>query len=258
MPFASINGIELYYETHGEGEPLVFAHGAGGNHISWWQQVPHFRARYKCITFDHRGFGRSVDPPGGPGGAAFVKDLSALLDLLDLERVNLVAQSMGGWTALGFTLDHPGRVRTLVMADTYGGLISPELDALRASARPGAGSVIPPLASRAVGPTFIAEKPAGAFLYAQISGLNPAHPEGPPTRGMQRPVDATAAAGMQLPVLFLVGEEDQLTPPETIRLAAKMVPRARFELIPRAGHSVYFERPEVFNRLVQEFLEAQP
>ena len=61
MAFASINGIDLYYETHGKGPAVVFAHGAGGNHLSWWQQVPVFAEEYRCISVDHRGFGQSPD-----------------------------------------------------------------------------------------------------------------------------------------------------------------------------------------------------
>ena len=62
MALASVNGIELYYESTGEGPAVVFLHGAGGNHLSWWQQVPLFSERYRCITIDHRGFGQSTDP----------------------------------------------------------------------------------------------------------------------------------------------------------------------------------------------------
>src|SRR5438094_6559471 len=59
MPKAPVNGIELYYEVHGNGPAVVFAHGAGGNHLSWWQQVPVLARQYRCISFDHRGFGQS-------------------------------------------------------------------------------------------------------------------------------------------------------------------------------------------------------
>jgi len=66
MPKAQINGIELYYEVHGNGPAVVCAHGAGGNHLSWWQQVPVLTPRYRCVIFDHRGFGQSLDSPNGP------------------------------------------------------------------------------------------------------------------------------------------------------------------------------------------------
>ena len=101
MPKTQVNGIDLYYEVHGDGPAIVFAHGAGGNHLSWWQQVPVFTRQYRCVTFDHRGFGQSPDIPNGPGSQAFVEDLNQLLDHLKIEHVALVAQSMGGRTCSG-------------------------------------------------------------------------------------------------------------------------------------------------------------
>ena len=142
MSFTRVNGIDLYYEVHGlpvgEAETIVFAHGAGGSHLSWWQQVPYFAEKYTCVTFDHRGYGQSVDTPGGPGGGAYVDDLRGLMDHLGIEQAHLVAQSMGGWTCLGFALRWPERVRKLVMADTHGGLRSPAIaEAARAAAGGG-------------------------------------------------------------------------------------------------------------------------
>ena len=82
MPFLERDGARLYYETHGAGPALVFVHGLGGGHLSWWQQVPHFRDRYTCVVFDHRGFGLSTESPGKPGPDAYVDDLAALVDHL--------------------------------------------------------------------------------------------------------------------------------------------------------------------------------
>ncbi len=97
----------LYYEVEGAGPMLVFAHGLGGNHLSWWQQVPHFRDRYTCVTFAHRGFAPSSAPPGGPDPADYAGDLAALVDHLGASDIRIVAQSMGGWTALEYALAHP-------------------------------------------------------------------------------------------------------------------------------------------------------
>src|SRR5213078_2092653 len=110
----------LYYEADGTGPMLVFAHGLGGNHLSWWQQVPHFRDRYTCVTFAHRGFAPSSAPPGGPDPADYAGDLAALADHLGAEDIRIVAQSMGGWSALEYALAHPERVRALVLASTAG------------------------------------------------------------------------------------------------------------------------------------------
>src|SRR5215813_1321975 len=113
-------GAEIYYEHIGSGPAIVFAHGLGGNHLSWWQQVPYFSQHYACVTFAHRGFSPSRITSGSVDPALFEEDLLALVDHLELKDVRLVAQSMGGWTCLNFTLRRPGRVRALVMASTGG------------------------------------------------------------------------------------------------------------------------------------------
>ena len=144
MPKASVNGIELYYESHGEGPAIVFAHGAGGNHLSWFQQVPTFSRNYRCITFDHRGWGASIESNDGPGRSAFVEDLKQLLDYLEVERAYLVAQSMGGRTCLGFALAYPERTLGLVLGDTTGGVNDPALEeAQRGGCRPTLSINIP-------------------------------------------------------------------------------------------------------------------
>ena len=113
--------FRLYHEEHGDGPPLVFAHGAGGTHMSWWNQIPSFSRDFRCITYSQRGFGFSPDVSGGPGRGAFVEDLRHLLDELDIERASLVGQSMGGRSVLGFAAAHPERVEALVMSSTTGG-----------------------------------------------------------------------------------------------------------------------------------------
>ena len=258
MPFADAAGTRIYYETHGPkpgaAPTIVFAHGAGGNHLSWWQQVPHFRGRYTCVVFDHRGFGQSVDATDGPGGAAFVEDLRTLLDHLAIDRATLVAQSMGGWTCLNFALLYPARVERLMMCDTHGGIRSPEIDtilreAMRDRAKPG-------LVHPAAGERMYREQPALHFLYQEIAALNPQRPLAETMRGLPAPtVDDIAT--LRVRALFIAGEEDIVIPPRLIEIASSCVPGARFERVPQTGHSVYFERPAAFNALLETFL-AEP
>ena len=128
-----LDGFEMFYECHGTGPAVVFAHGAGGTHLSWWQQIPVFSEHFQCVTFDHRGFGRSRDVGDKPGQRAFVQDLLNLLDHLDIQKAALVGQSMGGWTALGFASSFPERVTALVMCDSPGGYTNSEVDRLMAA-----------------------------------------------------------------------------------------------------------------------------
>lgn len=253
MPSTAINGIELFYDDQNPNEreeTIVFLHGAAGNHVSWWQQVPVFREQYRCIAIDHRGFGRSLDP-SGEGSQRFVDDLEALLDELGVERTALVAQSMGGRSALGFAVRRPERVTALVMADTWGFFDWPELQEEARQLRESAGdNNDTPLSERALGTKYQQENPAGGFLYRQIAGLNPPRDAtslmGGPTRD--------EVAGLSVPTLFLVGSEDMLTPPPILKRVHEIVAGSRYIEVPERGHSVYFEDPTAFNEAVGAFL----
>jgi 3-oxoadipate enol-lactonase len=256
MAWAEINGIRMYYESHGEGEAVIFAHGAGGNHLSWWQQVPHFRDRYRCVTFDHRGFGRSAELEDGPGGRAYPEDLRALLDTLGIDRAFLVAQSMGGATCMGFAVAYPERVLGLVMADTTGTMTDDQLTARRDAFRnsqPGPFTLI----GRAYNPDLKNTRPHMAFLYDSIMALNPPRPQPPagaaPDRDDRHVATTARLAQLTVPVLFICGEKDAIVPPDIIQYAATLVPGARYVEVPNAGHSVYFEEPDTFNQTLDEF-----
>lgn len=257
MPYLERPGARLYYEVAGAGPPLVFAHGLGGNHISWWQQVPAFRDRYTCVTFAHRGFAPSTEEPGGPGAHAFAEDLAALLDHLGFAEVRLVAQSMGGWTCLAYALANPARVKALVMCDTTGTLAHPAFAAIwEAQPRGREQGLFERGIHPAGGERMAAEQPALHYLYWEINNLASGLDKEALRRqlGEMRAAPPDALAGLTMPVLCLAGEEDIVIPPETVRILAAAVPDGRFVGVPRAGHSVYFERAEEFNRIVGAFL----
>jgi 3-oxoadipate enol-lactonase len=259
MPFLSLDGCDPYYELHGDGPALVFAHGAGGNHLTWWQQVPHFQDRYTCLTFAQRGFGLSREQAGREQGPdAFVDDLTALLDHLGFGDVRLVAQSMGGWTCLGYALRRPDQVRALVMADTVGSLTHPESDRLIEENR--AANHREALFARGIHPAcgerMAREQPELHFLYTQLSGLTslPAGMDLFARLSALRTTPPEAVQDLRLPVLCIAGEEDIVIPPGSVEILASLIPGARYAAVPEAGHSVYWQRAETFNRLVDGLL----
>ena len=245
-----LDGFEMFYECHGPGPAVVFAHGAGGTHLSWWQQIPVFLEHFQCVTFDHRGFGRSRDVGDKPGQRAFVQDLLNLLDHLDIQKAALVGQSMGGWTALGFASSFPERVTALVMCDSPGGYTNSEVDRLMAARSED---------REAFAKSFSEQEPELAFLYEGIrrsTGDRTSDDWSNLRRGLfSAPVDASRVIENEIPTLFVVGEEDSIFPPELIEAVHRDIPGSELAIIPDAGHSVYFERPKVFNRLVKEFLK---
>jgi 3-oxoadipate enol-lactonase len=243
---APLGSFKLFYEVHGDGPAVVFAHGSGGTHLSWWQQVPVLSKQYRCVTIDHRGFGYSKDQPNRPGRQNFVSDLDGLLDRLKVDRVSLVGQSMGGLTVLGFASKHPERVSALIMSDTTGGYTNPEIDRIRAANKNPRSAFAPGYAQR---------EPAMAFLYREISALT-TDEEGAaaPPAPSSAVTDIKPLLVRKIPVLFIVGEQDELIPPAAIEAMHREMPGSELAKVPGAGHSVYFEKPAEYNRLVGDFL----
>ena len=256
MAFMTKDSFRLYYEDSGGNAPaIVFLHGAGGNHLSWWQQLPVFVDEYRCIAVDQRGFGQSPDVPGGPGPAALGADVLALLDHLGIARAALVAQSMGGWAAVGAAVKAPERFWAIVLANTVGNLSNDAITAVRQ--RLGAASPPRPAViwHAALGATVRKQQPIRSFLYAQISGLNAPLSADFRDQFMRLTTPVERYAATRVPTMFLTSDEDGLIWPELSETVHRHVPGSRFERVEAAGHSTYFERPDVFNREVGAFLK---
>jgi 3-oxoadipate enol-lactonase len=259
----------IYYEVHGSGPPIVFAHGLGGNHMSWWQQVAHFSARYTCIVFSHRGFApSSTTVTGDKAPESYADDLAALVAELGLKEFRLVAQSMGGWTSIEYLLrsqGHASKVKALVLASTSGTLDFRQLKGPEAAEirewLVTAPKVMADLEARGIlaagGERFAREQPAMALLYRQIGVLTPADFKAAlrPKIMQMRSKDPALLAKLPLPILFLGGDEDCLYPAAAGPGYAKLAPQGRAVRVPNAGHSVYFEHPAEFNRIVEDFLK---
>jgi pimeloyl-ACP methyl ester carboxylesterase len=262
MPHAPINGIDLYYEVHGSGPAVLFAHGQGGNHLSWWRQVPFFARHYTCITFDHRAFGQSIDADG-QGRRGFGADAIALLDHLGIEDVRVVAHSMGGRAATALaTRDPTRRVRALVLSGTTGAVADEAVRRRRdeaEAARGGRG-----LGAFSVHPSYKEKDPHGYFLLRQISRMNPSRPKdflGPPNPPPLPPGTAPRIPMHErlreagTPVFYLVGEHDMITPADLIEMCHRLLPGSRYHVARDSGHSVYWEKPDEFNEHVLRFLQ---
>jgi 3-oxoadipate enol-lactonase len=255
------NGAEIHYEVFGKGPAIVFAHGLGGNHLSWWQQVAHFAPTHTCVVFAHRGFPPSSAVHGRTAPDGYADDLVALVDELKLEQVSLVAQSMGGWTCLDYALRQPKKVRALVMASTSGALDfsqlkNPEVDEW---SRRSPGKLAE-LQSRGIHPAggerMAREQPALAQLYGQISEMAPtSFREEVRQRIRQlRTRPPSLLGGLPMPVLFVTGDEDWVFPPAAGPALARLAPKASAVVVPQAGHSVYFERAAKFNEIIGRVL----
>ena len=265
MPTEQLNGIELHYEEYGTGPTVVFLHGAGGGtQVGWFQQIPYFEKHYRCIVIDHRGFGTSTDPDR-EGPTRFVDDLEALLDRLGIERAALIAQSMGGWTALGFAVRNPSRTSALVMCDCVGDLDWPELHSVMEELDERTRDI--PGLDRAYAEDFPAREPAMALLMRiRLNSENFPLPEWlsfnlTESRSNLRYTPTGIRIGtedleaLKVPTMFLVGDDDKIVYPEVVQMVHEQIPGSEYVEVEGCGHSVYWERPEAFNQVVGEFLK---
>lgn len=258
--FVDSGGEHIYYEMWGVGpETVVLGHGMGGSHAVWYQQVPALAERYRVVTWDQRGFGRSTGSTGvlGPGPA--VTDLARLFDHLEIERAHVVGQSMGGWSALGFAIEHRDRTASLVLADTTAGIFTPEirsrLDEYGRHVATGPPPDRLPLGHHpAVGTQLLEEDLAHSFLYGQLGSLTT--PPSPTTIiPLLLDTDHTNRAGeVTTPTLFVVGEHDPIFSPAMIETAAGFIRGSEVAVVENTGHSPYFERPGRWNDILARFL----
>lgn len=248
------DGEEIYYEEAGEGDAVVLCHGLGGNHAVWYQQVAHFAPSHRVITWDQRGFGRSTRR-GKIGPRPGVSDLLALFDDRGVGQAHVVGQSLGGWAALGFALEHPSRLRSLVLADTLGGIFTEEIvEILTSMPRPPLPPEPPVLGIHPAIAGLADKDPAQAFLYQQIAAMGTQVDalEGVALL-LQTQWSRDAVAALGVPTLFVFGDEDNLFPSEALRLAAAAIPGAEVTEIAGATHSPYFEAAAEWNEVVERF-----
>jgi len=262
MPIVAVNGIDLYYDETGAGEPLVFVMGFGGDHQSWGFQLAALSARYRVVTFDNRGSGRSSAPDIPYTTRMMADDTVALMDRLGIGRAHILGVSLGGMIAQEVAVGHPDRVRTLQLhctaarADGYMLALLENLRVVRAKA--GVELAQRAMALYLFAPTTFNERPefVDMLLYAASAQAHPQSDVGFARQGdAVISHDARAALGhIACPTLVAVGEEDQLAPLRFSREIVAAIKHAEFHTIPHAGHVYFWEKPAEFNTLCLTFL----
>ncbi len=249
MPKLNRDGVDIYYETHGEGRPLLLAHGYSATSQMWRGQIGPFAARYKLILWDMRGHGQSDYPldQGAYSEEATVADMAALLDAAGAEKAIVGGLSLGGYMSLAFHLAHPERVDALLIIDTGPGYRKDEArDAWNQNALRTAERFETEGLARLAGGS--AETRASSHLNAE--GLARA------ARGMLTQRDARVIDSLPtiaVPSLVVVGADDTPFLIASDYMAAK-IPGARKLVIPGAGHAANIDQPEAFNAGVLGFL----
>jgi len=272
MPETILNGARIYYQEHGQGFPLVLAHGLGGDHAMWLAQAPVFKTKYRVVLWDCRGHGRSEVTADGYSIEQYVEDQSALLRHLGIKRAHIGGLSMGGWIAWSFAIAHPEATVSLVLSDSAGvqtGMSQEQRDQAKKlfevsaaiAEKKGRGPILENTLALMFSAKFLKEKPELVALVRKQILADPGLGYARAIRGLFAHWDQSGAeevndrlARISVPTLILAGELDQLTPLPTQQALQRAIPNSRLEVIPGAGHVPCIEQPELWNKLVLEFL----
>jgi pimeloyl-ACP methyl ester carboxylesterase len=250
---AELDGVNLWYwDTGGDKPAVVLLHPATGSGLVWgYQQAAFAAAGYRVIGYSRRGYhGSSNGDPAKPGTAA--DDLRMLLDHLRVDRAHLLGSAAGGIVAASFALSAPQRVRSLVLACTLLSPSDPEISSLLSAVREPWYSTLPNEVKE-LSPSYRAIDKEGVRrwhdLHAQSRGTNP-----PLNQPAGEAATLGAIARLTMPVLFIAGDADLISPPPLARRFSQAVAGSRIVVLPECGHSAYWERPREFNAAVLAFL----
>jgi pimeloyl-ACP methyl ester carboxylesterase len=264
----SINGVEIYYESTGQGDPLVFSHEFGGNVRSWDAQVRHFARWYRCIVYAHRGFPPSSVPtdPGAYSQDILIEDLRALLGHLDIASAHLVGLSLGGNVVLNLALRHPELCRSIVLAGTGSGSVDPAQFAADMAANAAlldsAGMSV--FVERyAIGPARVQLRRKDPIGFAEFESAFRGHAARGSSltiRGVMVERPTIYALKEQLnrlrvPALIVVGDEDEPCLDLAIFMK-RQIPSSGLVVMPQTGHTLNLEEPALFDQTVLDFLRA--
>lgn len=249
-----VGGAKLWYwDTGGNGQPVIFMHAGSQSGAGWGYQQPVFAAAgYRAIGYSRRGYFRSESGnPEEPGSAC--EDLNQLIEHLKLDKVHLVAIAHGAFFALDFALVYPQKLRSLTIASSYLGIADSEKDYLDANRRlrPKEFNALP-VEVKELHPSYRVGNPEGMAAWVKLSKEASTGPR----INAKRPHQLTweRLESIKTPTLLMTGDGDLYTPPALLRMQASHMPHAETVIVPEAGHCANWEQPAVFNRMVLAFL----
>jgi 3-oxoadipate enol-lactonase len=260
VPYATRDGVKIYWEEHGSGDPLLLIMGLGAT-LEWWNRlVPVLAERFRTIVFDNRGVGRSDIPSGPYPIPEMASDAVAVLDAAGVDRAHVFGASMGGMIAQELALTQPSRVRSLILGCTACGgsqsvpaakAVREALGARSTMTREEASWVMAPYIFDAGTPrervaediaVRLTAKVTNDGYFAQLGGI----------RAWSGTHDRLAA--LKMPVLVIHGETDQLVPAENGRIIARAIPGSKLVMTPNASHIFFTDQFEASSGAILSFL----
>ncbi len=267
MPTVRANNIEIYYEEHGSGEPLLLIMGWGGNAATWHPQIPGLAERYRVIAFDNRGAGRTSAPDERYTTRQMAADAVGLLDALEVPRAHVFGVSMGGMIAQELALEHPERVGALILGGTSPGSdraagiaeLRDEIETFREIIKDGG----PDLQWFSEFMKLLWTEGALTRSDSQVQDFVLSFIRfPPPPHGLRNQAAAITDhdAHDRLPrithrTLVITGAEDPLIDPQNSLILAVRIPGAELRFFPGLKHAFHLERADLVNSVIVDFIE---
>lgn len=260
MPHADNRGVKIYYDSYGEGVPIVFLHPWTTNGGIWYFQAFRFARTNRVVVIDHRGHGRSDKPRSGYSIQEHASDVIAVLDAAGVKKAILVGNSIGGMIAMQVNLDHPGRVLgNLILSSGTGlgeGMPKEAADAFRTNYEATFGALLEGAVSaksKRERPEIVDVMKAHYLVESNfpryVFDSSFADPNGVFNWNIKDRLKTIKA-----PTLVIAGEEDQATPVAANQMLADNIPGAAIRIVKDVGHFYQLERPMEFNEALREFV----
>jgi 3-oxoadipate enol-lactonase len=262
MPAVKVGDINIYYEIHGDGEPLLMIQGYGQYSGHWTTLIPPFSKEYRVIIFDNRGTGRSDKPETPYTMKMMAADAKGLLDAIGIDRAHVLGISMGGMIAQEFALNYPDKVINLVLGCTQCGgkqTILPGQEALAFLFGPEMAKLPVEKRARETAPwlwtkEFIEKHPEAVETYVAITLKYPTPPHG--FSGQAQAImghdSYERLPQIKAPTLVIAGDADRIIPADNSKVLASRIPNVELVFVKNAGHG-FTEAPEA-TRAILDFL----
>ena len=256
-------GELTHYHELGKGTPVVFLHGSGSGvsaAANWWLNLPELSRHCRTIAVDLLGFGQTVEAPGSEFGIkAWVEHVVRILDALGIEKTWLVGNSLGGWVAFQFAIDHPERLAGIISMGTGG---APRTKALASHAKPKMtpDGIRQALLDFVVDPSLVTDELVNSrYAAASREGATDRFRAVVAARDIDRetlPLDMDVLSKLEIPVLLIHGREDKVIPMSRSLQLHEVIPNADLHLFSQCGHWSQVERAEDFNTVVASYLST--